>query len=1307
VGNNFGLGEVPNLDTVGYVTNDTANSRIVLVLNNGPKPLTWTGTNASFPTFWDNDTTINWLAFKGTVNEAPSTFNKADFALFDDTGSSALVQLMSEVEPGGVAVNNSSVNYEFAGSGRIAGLGGLLKQGTGSLFLNNSGVSTFIGGVNVAEGSVTFGRDNAISGGTTVASGATAQVGTNGNSGNLPAGIVNAEGSLIFNRGSTAYTVANKIGGNGSITKNDLGVLTLSGPNNTFTGAVAVASGTLRAGSGTALGTADGTTTIASGASLDVNGFQLNGEPVVVGGAGVTNNGALINSGADQINALGNVTLSGHTTFGGSGRWDIRGGLALLNTGGNAYDVTKVGNNQVTLVGVSVDAALGNITVSNGMFSVETTTTSLGNPASTLTVYTNGTFQMFNVANAMDKVIVLHGNGLTNTVSVASGTANTLQGSITLNGATRFNFTGNFDLTLNGAIGGGGSLTRFGVGSLIMNGNASYPGNTVVNGGTFVLNSINSGGGTLTNAIGTTITGHGTNTGPVRVHGNFQPGGLAGVAGPFGAGALTLSNANVTFDLGTNDYNSIFPANDVVYSSGALTLQRTNVFTLSAGPIGALTVGQVITLIHYNGALTGGATNIQIVGGTGYSYTLIDPSTTPNQIRVQVTKAPLNVVWRGGNVLNATAWDVNITTNWVNAADNVTPVTFTNFDGVQFTDTQNSTTVNLVGTLQPNNIAATHGSVSYTFGGTGKLSGAMPLNLTGGGLLTIANSGVNDFTGPITIAAGVLQVGNGGTAGNLGSGVITNNGGLAFFRSDALTVNNAIAGGGSLTNLGTGITTLGANTFDGEVFVAQGTIRASAGSSLGSIVSGTTIASGASLDVNAQTLNAETVNVSGSGVTNGGAIVNSGAQSLNAMGNVNLLGHTVFGGTGRWDIRGGAATLSTGGNPFNITKVGANQVSLVGVAVDPALADVTVQAGTFSLETTTTSIGNPVNNFTVAAGATLQMFQSTTAWDKNFLLNGNGVANTINVADGAFNTINGPITLTGPCIFSVNGGDALTIAGNIGGSGSLTKAGGGNLTLSGTLSYAGNFSVNAGSVGATGASLLTNSPVINLATGTLLDVTGLPGSTLVLISGQLLTGNGTINGGLTVGGGAAVAPGASPGILTVTNEVVLAGTTFMEINRLAGTNDLLRSISGSITYGGSLVVTNLAGTIKGGDVFKLFDSGLNSYLSSFSAIQMPGLGVGLSWNTSQLAVNGTVSVVGTLIPPAIDSFGQSGGNLTIAGDGGVTNGTYWLVSSTNVAAAIATWLPVSTNSFDGNGNFSVTTPIAPGTPARFFRVRLP
>jgi len=299
------------------------------------------------------------------------------------------------------------------------------------------------------------------------------------------------------------------------------------------------------------------------------------------------------------------------------------------------------------------------------------------------------------------------------------------------------------------------------------------------------------------------------------------------------------------------------------------------------------------------------------------------------------------------------------------------------------------------------------------------------------------------------------------------------------------------------------------------------------------------------------------------------------------------------------------------------------------------------------------------------------------------------------------------MTITGPCIFSVNGGDALTVGSNIGGPGSLAKNGGGTLSLSGTLSYAGNTAVNNGTVIASGAALLTNSPVITLGAGTLLDVTGLPAATLVLNSGQTIIGNGVINGGLTVSAVAAVAPGASPGVLTVTNNIVLAGAANFEINRLAGTNDLLRSITGSITYGGNLVVTNIAGTIQGGDVFKLFDSGIGSYLSSFSSIQLPGLGVGLSWNTSQLSVNGTASVTGTLIPPGIDNFGQSGSNLAISGNGGVTNGTYWLVASTDVAAPMASWTPISTNNFDGNGNYSLTTPIQVGTPARFFRLQLP
>src|SRR5204863_9130142 len=96
--------------------------------------------------------------------------------------------------------------------------------------------------------------------------------------------------------------------------------------------------GTLKAGSSAALGAANGNTTIASGATLDVNAQNLTSETVIVGGNGVGSNGAIVNSGASQTSALRNVTLTADTTFGGTGRGDIRntGGAATLSTLGQA-----------------------------------------------------------------------------------------------------------------------------------------------------------------------------------------------------------------------------------------------------------------------------------------------------------------------------------------------------------------------------------------------------------------------------------------------------------------------------------------------------------------------------------------------------------------------------------------------------------------------------------------------------------------------------------------------------------------------------------------------------------------------------------------------------------------------------------------------------------------------------------------------------------------------------------------------------------------------------------------------------------
>ena len=102
------------------------------------------------------------------------------------------------------------------------------------------------------------------------------------------------------------------------------GVLFVTGSigNNSLT---SITGGTLRAGSSSALGTNSTIGTEINGGTLDVNGFNLGTEPISVQGGGVGNAGAILNSGAAQTTALTKVTLTGNTTFGGSGRWDLRG----------------------------------------------------------------------------------------------------------------------------------------------------------------------------------------------------------------------------------------------------------------------------------------------------------------------------------------------------------------------------------------------------------------------------------------------------------------------------------------------------------------------------------------------------------------------------------------------------------------------------------------------------------------------------------------------------------------------------------------------------------------------------------------------------------------------------------------------------------------------------------------------------------------------------------------------------------------------------------------------------------------------
>jgi uncharacterized repeat protein (TIGR03803 family) len=76
--------------------------------------------------------------------------------------------------------------------------------------------------------------------------------------------------------------------------------------------------------------------------------------------------------------------------------------------------------------------------------------------------------------------------------------------------------------------------------------------------------------------------------------------------------------------------------------------------------------------------------------------------------------------------------------------------------------------------------------------------------------------------------------------------------------------------------------------------------------------------------------------------------------------------------------------------------------------------------------------------------------------------------------------------------------------------------------------------------------------------------------------------------------------------------------------------------------------------------------------------------------------------------PVINAFTLSGTNLVLNNGGGISNRTYLLLRTTNVAAPLSQWSTVSTNVVGTNGNFSLTATNAvdPNAPQQFYILQM-
>src|SRR5260370_27337456 len=273
-------------------------------------------------------------------------------------------------------------------------------------------------------------------------------------------------------------------------------------------------------------------------------------------------------------------------------------------------------------------------------------------------------------------------------------------------------------------------------------------------------------------------------------------------------------------------------------------------------------------------------------------------------------------------------------------------------------------------------------------------------------------SGTNKYGGLLTLGAATTISSDSGTLNFTNSGTIAGaTFGLTLPGSGDGTVSSIIGTtSGTLTKSGTGTWTLtGADTFTGATTISAGILNIQNATGLGTTVSGTTISSGATLQLQGGiTVGAEALTITGTGASGqNGALVNvSGTNNYGGLltlgaattissdsGTLNLTNiGTITGATFGLTLTGaGIGTLSSilGTTSGTLTKSGTGTWTLTGA--DTFTGATTISAGILNVQNAT-ALGTIGSGTMIANGATLQLQGGITVGAEALTISGTGAS---------------------------------------------------------------------------------------------------------------------------------------------------------------------------------------------------------------------------------------------------------------------------------------------------------------------------